>query len=182
MNPIGVGILLFMAYFGFRGFQRGLVDEVGRLVGLVLAIILANRFSTLVAGQIGLESELGRQAAAFIGIFIVTLIAMGFITKAVRTLVELVLLGWLDRLGGVLFGVLKSIVVLGVIIYVVESFQVAEGFVTRLEEQSFVYRHVTTVKNGLFKILTLDSMIQDVHDRVKEIEPQDLLRPLTEED
>lgn len=182
MNPIGVGILLFMAYFGFRGFQRGLVDEVGRLVGLVLAIILANRFSILVASHIGLESELGRQAAAFIGIFIVILIAMSLITKAVRTLVELVLLGWLDRLGGVLFGVLKSIVVLGVIIYIVESFQVTEGFVARLEEQSFVYRQATTVKNGLFKILTLDSMIQDVHDRVKEIEPQDLLRPLIEED
>ena len=182
MNPIGGGILLFIAYFGFRGFQRGLVDEVGRLVGLVLAIILSNRFSTLVAGYIGLESELGRKAAAIVGIFIVTLIGISFLTRAVRALVELVLLEWLDRLGGILFGVLKSIVVLGAIIYVVESFEVTEDFMVRLREQSFVYRQVTTVKDGLFKLLTLDDMIKDMHDRVKELEPQDLIRPLVEDD
>ncbi len=122
MNPIGIGILLLIAYFGFRGFQRGLIDEVGRLVGLVLAVILAYQFSPLLEEHIGLANDLARSAVAFVGIFIVTLIAMMLITRLVRSLVELVLLEWLDKLGGILFGLLKSIVVLGVLIYVMESF------------------------------------------------------------
>ena len=181
MNPIGIGIILFIAYFGFRGFQRGLVDEVGRLIGLVLAMILANRFSSVLAGHLGLESEAARVALAFVIIFIVTLIAFGFITRVVRTLVELVLLDWLDRLGGIVFGVLKSIVVLGVLIYVVENFDVTKAFMTRLEQQSIIYRQVVAVKNGLFAVLSLDDMIQDAHDRMKDLEPEELLRPIIED-
>ena len=178
MNPIGIGILLFIAYFGYRGFQRGLIDEVGRLVGLVLAVILAYRFSPLLAEHIGLENELARSAVAFVGIFLATLIAMMPITRFVRSLVELVLLEWPDKIGGTLFGLLKSIVVLGVLIYVMESFEVTNPFVTRLESQSAIYRNVVTVKNSLFKALSLDRMIEDVHERVKEIGPEEILRPL----
>lgn len=177
MNPIGIGILLFIAYFGYRGFQRGLVDEVGRLVGLVLAVILAYRFSPLLAEHISLENELARSAAAFVGIFLVTLIAMMLITRFVRSLVELVLLEWLDKLGGTLFGLLKSIVVLGVLIYVMESFDETRTFVLKLERQSVIYRNVVTVKDGLFKVMSLDRMIEEIHDRMKEIEPEEILRP-----
>ncbi len=178
MNPIVIGILLFIAYFGFRGFQRGLIDEVGRLVGLVLAVILAYRFSPLLGEHIGIENELARSAAAFVGIFVVTLLAMALITRFVRTLVELVLLEWLNKLGGTFFGLLKSIVVLGVLIYLAESFDVSRPFVLRLESQSVIYRNVVVVKDGLFKVLALDHMIEDVHERVKEIEPDDILRPI----
>ncbi len=175
MNPIGIGILLLIAYFGFRGFQRGLIDEVGRLVGLVLAVILAYRFSPLLEEHIGLANDLARSAVAFVGIFIVTLIAMMLITRFVRTLVELVLMEWLDKLGGILFGLLKSIVVLGVLIYVMESFDETRTFVLKLERQSVIYRNVVTVKDGLFKVLSLDRMIEDVHERMKEIETDEIL-------
>ncbi|MBA7651322.1 MAG: hypothetical protein GH143_07780 [Calditrichaeota bacterium] len=178
MNPIGIGILLLIAYFGFRGFQRGLIDEVGRLVGLVLAVVLAYQFSPLLEEHIGLENDLARSAVAFVGIFIVTLIVMMLITRFVRTLVELVLMQWLDKLGGILFGLLKSIVVLGVLIYVMESFDSTRTFVLKLERQSVIYRNVVAVKDGLFKVLSLDRMIEDVHDRVKEIDTDEILRPI----
>jgi len=178
MNPIGIGVLLLIAYFGFRGFQRGLIDEVGRLVGLVLAVVLAYQFSPLLEEYIGLENDLARSAVAFVGIFIVTLIVMMLITRFVRTLVELVLMQWLDKLGGILFGLLKSIVVLGVLIYVMESFDSTRTFVLKLERQSVIYRNVVVVKDGLFKVLSLDRMIEGVHDRVKEIDTDEILRPI----
>ena len=181
MNPIGIGILIFIAYFGFRGFQRGLIDEVGRLVGLVLAVILAYRFSPLVADYIPFTNGLAQAALAFVAIFVVTLVIMAIIIRIVRTLVELVLLEWLDKLGGIVFGVLKSIIVLGVLIYVAESFTVSRDFVLRLEDQSPIYRNVVVVKDGLFKLLSLDRMIEDVRDKVKEIKPDNILRPLRED-
>lgn len=181
MNPIGIGILVFIAYFGFRGFQRGLIDEVGRLVGLVLAVILAYRFSPLVADYIPLANDLAQAAVAFVAIFVVTLTIMAILTRIVRALVELVLLEWLDKLGGTVFGVLKSIIVLGVLIYVAESFTVSRDFVHRLEDQSPIYRNVVVVKDGLFKLLSLDRMIEDVRDKVKEIKPDNILRPLRED-
>ncbi|MCH7859848.1 MAG: CvpA family protein [Candidatus Marinimicrobia bacterium] len=175
MNPIGIGIIVFIAYYGYRGFQRGLVEEIGRLIGLVLAVLLANRFSSVLAGQLGLDSEVARTAAAFVIIFVITLVAMSFVIRVVRTLIELVLLEWLDRMGGILFGVLKSILVLGVLIYIMESVHFTQPFVTRLEQRSFVYRQVVALKNGLFSVLSLDSLIQDAHDHIKDLEPERLL-------
>ncbi len=181
MNPIGIGILLFIAYFGFRGFQRGLIDEVGRLIGLVLAVILAYKLSPPLSEYIGLENELARSAAAFIGIFLVTLIAMMLVTRLIRTLVELILLEWLDKLGGTLFGLLKSLIVLGVLIYVMQSFDATRSFMLRLESQSALYRNVVTLTNTLFEVLTLDRMIENVQDRVREIEPDEILRPFLDD-
>lgn len=181
MNPIGIGILAFGAYFGYRGFHRGLVEEVGRLVGLVAAVILGYRLAPFLAQYIGLENELAASAAAFGLIFLGTLLAISLLTRLIRTLLELVLLEWLDRLGGTVFGLLKSLVVLGVLIYVMESFGATRSFIQSLEEQSVVYRSVVSVKNGLFKVLTLDEMIRDVQERIKDIQPEDLMRPLIRE-
>jgi len=181
MNPIGIGILLFIAYFGFRGFQRGLIDEVGRLIGLVLAVILAYKLSPPLSEHIGLENDLARSAVAFIGIFIVTLIAMMLVTRLIRTLVELVLLEWLDKLGGTIFGLLKSLIVLGVLIYVMQSFDATRSFMLRLESQSAIYRNAVTLTNTLFEVLSLDRMIESVQNRVREIEPNEILRPFLDE-
>ncbi|MCK4579029.1 MAG: CvpA family protein [Candidatus Marinimicrobia bacterium] len=181
MNPIGGGLLLFIAYFGLRGFQRGLVDEVGRLVGLILAIVLANKLAANLAVYIGLDNEFARKAVAFVGIFIVVLLVVGFAARALQTLLELVLLGWLDKLGGILFGVLKSLVVLGVLVYVLEGFPATNDFLKRLHEQSFVFRNVAAVKNGLFKALSLDDMMQSVHEQVKNLEPEKILPGIIED-
>jgi membrane protein required for colicin V production len=178
MNPIGLGILAAMAYFGYRGYQRGLIEEVGRLVGLVLAIILANRFSTVAAQLVGLDNEFARKAVAFILIFILTLVAVGLIARAIHGMLELALLGWLNDLGGTVFGLLKSLVVIGVMIYVIESFETTAQLSARLKEQSFVYRNVVVVRDGIFKLFTLDDMIRNVHDKVKDIDPEDLVKPL----
>ncbi len=178
MNPIGLGIIISMAYFGYRGYERGLVEEVGRLVGLVLAIILANRFSTMAAQMIGLENEFARKAVAFIAIFLLTLVAVTLITRVVQSMLELALLGWLNDLGGTVFGLLKSLVVIGVLIYVVESFEATAKLSHRLKEQSIVYRNVVVVRDGLFTIFNLDDMIKNVHDKVKDIDTDDLVKPM----
>ncbi|MFC1481235.1 CvpA family protein [Candidatus Neomarinimicrobiota bacterium] len=178
MNPIGLGILVSMAYFGYRGYERGLIEEVGRLVGLVLAIILANRFSTVAAQLVGLDNEFARKAVAFVVIFILTLVAVGLIARALHSMLELALMGWLDDLGGTVFGLLKSLVVIGVMIYVIESFETTAKLSDRLKEQSFVYRNVVVVRDGIFTLFSLDDMIRDVHNKVKEIDPEDLVQPL----
>lgn len=178
MNAIGIGMLLFIAYFGFRGFQRGLIEEVGRLIGLVLALVLAGRLAPILGAQLGFESPTARTAAAFVLIFVGILVAVSFLTKAVRTLVELVLLGWLDRLGGTVFGVLKSILVLGIILYLFQSFDVTRKITERMHDQSAFYRQIVSVRDGLFKVLTLDKLLDEAQDKLKKVDPKDLMRPL----
>ena len=178
MNAIGTAILLFIAYFGYRGFQRGLVEEVGRLVGLVLAVILADRLTPAVALMLRMENEMASSILAFAGIFIGTLVAMAILTRTVRSLVELVLLGWLDRIGGTVFGILKSLLVLGVLIYVLQNFGPTRGLSQRMHEESAIFRQVVAVRDGMFKLLTLDTLLKGVQEKIEQVDPEDLVRPL----
>lgn len=178
MNAIGTAILLFIAYFGYRGFQRGLVEEVGRLVGLVLAVILADRLTPAVALILRMENEMASTILAFAGIFIGTLVAMAILTRTVRSLVELVLLGWLDRIGGTVFGILKSLLVLGVLIYVLQNFGPTRGLSQRMHEESAIFRQVVAVRDGMFKLLTLDTLLKGVQEKIEQVDPEDLVRPL----
>ena len=102
-------------------------------------------------------------------------------THLIRSLVEFVLLKSLDTVGGAVFGFLKSIVVLGVLVYIFESFDVTRDFLARVESESPIYRRTLELKNATFKVLALDQMIQNVYERVKELEPEELLRPYIED-
>ena len=177
MTAISIGLLLIIAYFGFRGFQRGLVEEVGRLAGLILAFILADQLSPMAAAQLGFESATARTAVAVIIIFIATLTAMALVTKVLRTLVELVLLGWLDRVGGALFGVLKAILIIGVLIFLAEGLNMTRGLTERLHKESVIYRQIVMVRNGMFKILSLDALLEGFQERIEQVDPKELARP-----
>ena len=182
MTP-DIGILIIAAYFGFRGFQRGLIEELGRLVGLILAVVLANQLAPLGADLLPafVKHVALRKVVAFLVIFVLTLAGMGLVTRLLRSLMELVLLGWLDKAGGIAFGVVKSVLIMGVLIYAVENFERGRQLTKDLESSSYVYPSLVVVKNVLFDMFALDEMIKDVHERVKEIEPEKLLRPLIEE-
>ncbi len=178
MTTISIGLLLVIAYFGFRGFQRGLVEEVGRLAGLILAVILADQLSPAVAAQLGFESAPARTAVAVIIIFVSTLAAMALVTKVLRTLVELVLLGWLDRIGGVLFGVLKAVLIIGVLIFMAEGLNMTRALTERLQAESFIYRQIVAVTDGMFKILSLDALLEGFQEKIEQVDPKELVRPL----
>jgi len=181
LNAIGSAILLFIAYFGFRGFQRGLVEEVGRLVGLVLAVILADKLTPTVALMLRMQNEMAGNILAFIGIFVGTLIAASLLTRTVRTLVELVLLGWLDKLGGTVFGILKSLLILGVLIYVLQNFGPTKGLSQRLHDESVIFRQVVSVRDGMFKLLSLDTLLKGFQDKLEQVDPEDVVRPFLDQ-
>lgn len=181
MNAISIGILVFIAYFGFRGFQRGLVEEVGRLIGLVLAVILADKLSPVVGPFIGNSNDTVNSALAFTLVFIVILIATTILTKTVRSLVELVLLGWLDRLGGTVFGVLKSFLILGVLIFMMQNFGPTESLSRKLHDQSPIFRQVVSVRDAMFKILTLDRLLEGFQNTIEDMNPEDIVKPLLEQ-
>lgn len=181
MNPFGIGVLAFIAYIGFRGFQRGLVEEVGRLVGLVLAVFLAGKFSIVLAPMVPIDNETAQRAVAFIGIFLITLFGVNMAAKAIHAVLEFALLGWLDSLGGTLFGVMKSFMILGVVLYIMGSFDTSAAFIRGLEEKSPIFRNVVMVKDGMFKVLHMNELLEIATKQVKKIDADELIRPIIEQ-
>jgi hypothetical protein len=74
--------------------------------------------------------------------------------------------------------VLKSILILGILLYLFQSFDVTRKITERMHDQSAIYRQIVSVRDGLFKVLTLDKLLDEAQDKLKKVDPKDLVRPL----
>ena len=112
-----VGIVLLSALISlFRGFVR----EALSLVSWVLAFWFALSFSHPIAELLTnyIKSPTFRLAAAFGGIFIVVLIACAIINALIAGIVERTGLSGTDRLLGVVFGLIRGILLVAALLLV----------------------------------------------------------------
>ena len=100
------------------GWWRGVVYEVLSLLGWMVAYLVARLFAIRVAPYMpdALDSEASRTVAAFAVLFIVTMIVAGIAAGLLSKLVKWVGLVRLDRSLGTLFGVLRGVLVMLVLI------------------------------------------------------------------
>ena len=136
---------LYMLLNGTLGFTRGLVDELGRLIGLAISILVAIsqtvNISNLILDKIDLEPWLA-VFIAFSGVFAVILISSRLITR----LFQIALLSkaniWLNSLLGFLFGMLKGFCIITVFVWLLIILPLDKW--TNIIEQNSKIFHTTT--------------------------------------
>jgi membrane protein required for colicin V production len=138
MNWTDYVIIALLALSCIVGFYRGLLREGITLITWVAAAWLAWHCAYLLEPHLGgaLSGEAVRPWAARAIIFVLVLI-VGFVTGAIVTnFVRLSLLRSLDRMLGFLFGLLRGVVVLGLLVMLCHA--------VRLNEEPW-YRNSTLV-------------------------------------
>lgn len=102
-----------------RGLYKGLMMSVGSLIGLILGIYMANIYAPDLTDFMLKQFVLSKQIAHILSYFIifagVTLVTF-FIAKILDKFFKVVMLSWLNRLLGAIFGVLKYALALSVIL------------------------------------------------------------------
>ena len=99
------------------GLWRGLVYEVLSLLGWPVAFVLSKLFAGDVAPMMPGEQETIRAVLAYAAVFIVALIVWGVLAWLLSKLLKAVGLGWLDRVLGGLFGALRGVLVVLVLVW-----------------------------------------------------------------
>ena len=117
MNWTDYVIIALLAFSSVAGLLRGLLREVISLLTWLAAVWLAWRFSMLLEPHLGgaLSDATVRPWAARTIIFIAVLLIGAAIGALAARFVRLSLFSGLDRLLGFLFGMLRGIVVLGLL-------------------------------------------------------------------
>jgi len=93
------------------GVWRGLVREVMSLVGWVIAFLAANLFAAPLAEHLPIARPEYRSLAAFVAIFLVTLIICTLGAVWLSKVLHAAGLGGLDRTLGALFGLLRALLI-----------------------------------------------------------------------
>ncbi|MBC5840366.1 CvpA family protein [Flavobacterium sp. F-380] len=119
---IVLGVLL--AYSLYKGIVNGLFVEIASLISLILGIYFAIKFSFLMRDALGgfLHWKPNTiQTIAFILTFILVVIGVTFLAKILTGVADLAFLGWINKLGGGFFRVLKTVLLLGIVFTVFEK-------------------------------------------------------------
>ncbi|MBN2417555.1 CvpA family protein [bacterium] len=154
MNTIDICILAILTFFGVKGLIRGIILEVFTLVGLLIGYIVALRemstFTGFVITYIHLH-EVFLNAFGFLVIFLLVVFLFRWLAGLLKKFAKWTLITWVDRVGGVAFGVFKGGLVASLVILLVSLLPVPES-VEHMQEQSTLFKPVRAVAPAVFNL------------------------------
>ncbi|BCS86869.1 CvpA family protein [Pseudodesulfovibrio sediminis] len=124
MNFLDIILICIVTLFLVRGFFRGLVQEVLSLIAIVLATFLAANFDDLVAPhlQLYIDNMTTVSVLSYSLIFFGTLIIFWILAKVIRSMLEISLLGWVDRTAGGFFGLAEGVLICLMVLMFLQTF------------------------------------------------------------
>jgi len=108
MNWLDIIIIIGLVISVFVGLRTGIIKAALSLAGLIVGVILAGKFYEPLAKLFGfIPNEDAANIIAFALILVIVLIIVALLARLLRFIAKVtVVLGWLDYVGGALFGFL----------------------------------------------------------------------------
>lgn len=174
MNYIDIILLIPIIWFAYQGFKRGFVVELASLVALILGIYAALYFSGYAVAFLQNNFNIDPDyvpVIAFIITFIIVVVIVHFAGKLLEKIINLVAMGFLNKLAGGIFGVLKAAVFLSILILIINHF--SDDLISNEKKKgSMLYPPVEAIAPTLwdkFKDWDIEnSQIKELQDAVDE--------------
>ena len=101
---------------------------------------------------------------SFIVTFLIVVILIMLLAKGLEKLVELVGMGFFNRLFGAIFGLLKGILYASIILFIIQSCDPMEKLIPRKsKEESIFYKPVAMIFPGLMKIFGVEIRFPEIN-------------------
>ncbi|MBN1643423.1 MAG: CvpA family protein, partial [Dehalococcoidales bacterium] len=98
MNVLDIGIIVYLIISIFGGIAQGLIRSVLSIVGLIVGIVLASNFYQQLGGVLTFTHNTNvSNIIAFIIILMVVMAAAAVAAFFLKTIIKIVMLGWVDR-------------------------------------------------------------------------------------
>lgn len=111
MEPVDIVLLILVGLGAYEGYKKGLLMSIVGLIGFVLAIILGVYFmepmSKYLANHLK-ELTFAFPIIAFLIVFGITLALVGIAGWILKKMMNMILLGGLDSVGGAILGIVKT--------------------------------------------------------------------------
>ena len=124
MGFLDIIVCALLVFAFYKGVVNGLFIELASLISLVLGIYFAVKFSSFMK-EILMEyvkwNPNSIQIVAFILTFIAVVIAIHLLGKFLTGIANFAFLGWLNKLGGGFFRVLKTVLIVSIVFSLFEK-------------------------------------------------------------
>ena len=157
MNVIDIIILVCCIPALFHGFSKGFVSQAISLIALVLGVWLSFKFSVPLGDWLKSFADLPGTVLhiiAFALILTIVMLVLTLIGKAIEKVVKLAMLGWLNKLLGIVFALLKAVLIIGLVIIIFDAIYNLIPFVSSdTLNESVLYNPIKSIANTVFPFL-----------------------------
>ena len=130
MHWLDIIIIVALIIPIFTGLMQGLIKAALSLAGIIVGVVLASNFYENLAGVLTfISNEDVANIVAFIIILAVVFIIANVIAFFLRATIKALLLGWVDRVGGAVFGFIMGAILISALLATIVKF-FGEGMVT----------------------------------------------------
>lgn len=161
-----LAIIIILAVI--KGFSRGLIVGLFSLIAIVIGLAAAIKLSAVVAGYIGKAVKITDQwlpIISFAVVFFIVVLLVRLAANAIQKMVETVMLGWVNRLGGIIFYIAIYATIFSVVLFYAEQLQIVKP-VTK--EKSVTYPYVQPL--GPRAINSIGSVVPVFKDMFEELQ------------
>jgi len=117
MNWLDIVLLVLLGIAAFLGLKIGIIKAVLSLAGLIVGVILAGRYYIPLAQHLDfIPGEGVAEVIAFVIILMGVLIIAVVLALLLKWATSAIMLGWVDRLGGAIFGLLWGAILCGALL------------------------------------------------------------------
>ncbi len=117
MSWLDIIILIILIISALVGLKVGIIKAVLSIIGVVVGVVLAGRFYGAFAEHLTFIPHAGlAKIVAFAIILVVVMIAAAIAAALIKWAISAVLMGWVNRLGGAVFGVLLGAIFCGALL------------------------------------------------------------------
>jgi membrane protein required for colicin V production len=167
MNPFDILILVILGYSLVRGLFRGLVKEISSIIGVLGGFYAAYTYYRTLARPLSaiIHDVSYLNILSFLTIFCGVLIVVSVVGVIIKYLLNITFLGWVDRIGGVIFGLAKGILIASVLFLSLTAF-LPKG--SAFIKNSVLAPHVSWVSEKMAKVVSQE-MKQDFASKLGEL-------------
>ena len=171
MEVIDIIILALIGVGVIQGLMKGSIKQLASIVGFVAGLLLARALFGTVAEQ--LAPALGTsitiaQILSFILIWVAVPIGCSLVASVLTKALDVVNLGWLNRLAGALLGAVKVMLLIGLGIYVLEYIDPKNEMISKTtKKSSLLYSPMKELVDQCLPVVKdMTDDIKDVTDKI----------------
>ncbi len=169
MNSIDIVLGILLLYAFYKGFKNGLIVEIASIIALIAGVFCAIYFSDITAAFLMEKFDWNEKyvsISSFIITFSVVLIGVQLLGKLLTKIAKAILLGTINKVLGGVFGALKALLILGIILVFIDTkLDFNQWVYSHQMEESILFSIAQTVGSFFYQFL----FSSDVVERVNEI-------------
>jgi len=155
VNLLDFVLASVIGYCLVRGIFRGLIKEVSSIIGVLGGFYAAYSYYPLMARALsrwisntGYANIIGC-LILFVGVYL----AISLLGVLIKYLMNIVFLGWTDRICGLVFGTLKGLLIVSVVVVMLTTFLSKNAAIL---QESIIVRHTIGVSDVMVKVASAD--------------------------